>query len=183
MGKKGSSLAPKSHPGGSNKTRVPYDSLSMSQWVAGFAQIIREEQNSQTRNYMLEYLCDIMEDSHDFSWQAAKVSHAVLLCKMEENKIDWQKTNKIDRVRRVHAQRAVPTNPKARQANAPPVKILPHVNTFKRWIMKQMVSHISMFVSYVFPKENLTNTLLTTANLVQKTSRALQLCSAENCKI
>ena len=28
---------------GSNKTCVPYDSLSMSQWVAGFAQIIREE--------------------------------------------------------------------------------------------------------------------------------------------
>ena len=55
---------------------------------------------------MLEYLSDIMVDSHNFGWQAAKASHAALLCKMEENKIDWHETNKIDRVCRVHAQRA-----------------------------------------------------------------------------
>ena len=42
--------------GGSNNTRVSYDSLSMSQWVAGFSQIIREEQNTKTRNHMLEYM-------------------------------------------------------------------------------------------------------------------------------
>ena len=29
--------------GGSNKTRISYDSLSMSHWVSGFSQIIREE--------------------------------------------------------------------------------------------------------------------------------------------
>ena len=29
--------------GGSNKNRVTYDALSMSQWVSGFAQIVREE--------------------------------------------------------------------------------------------------------------------------------------------
>ena len=46
--------------------------------MTGFAQIIREEQNNQTRNHMLEYLSDIMEDSHDFGWQAAKASDAVL---------------------------------------------------------------------------------------------------------
>ena len=74
--------------------------------MAGFAQIIREEQNNQTRNHMLEYLSNIMEDSHDFGWQAAMASHAVLLCKMEESKIDWHETNKIDHVRRVHAQTA-----------------------------------------------------------------------------
>ena len=92
MGEKGSLLAPKPK--------------SMSQWVAGFAQIITEEQNNQTRNHMLEYLSDIMEDSHDFGWQAAKTSHAVLLCKMEESKIYWHETNKIDHVHMVHAHRA-----------------------------------------------------------------------------
>ena len=92
--------------GGSNKGRVSYDALSMSQWVAGFAQIIREESDQNTRDNMLDYLSDLMEDSHDFGWQAAKGSHAVLLCKMEEAKITWDDTHKIDRVRRVHAQRA-----------------------------------------------------------------------------
>ena len=85
--------------GGSNKTRVTYDALSMSQWVLGFVQIVREESNESVRNHML--------DSHDLGWQAAKGSHAVL-CKMEENKIQWQDTQKIDRLRRVHAQRVAP---------------------------------------------------------------------------
>ena len=59
----------------------------------------------ETKNLMLEYLSYLMEDSHDFGWQAAKGAHAVLLCKMEENKVNWCDTTKIDRVRRVHAQR------------------------------------------------------------------------------
>ena len=90
---------------GSNKARTSYDSLSMSQWVSGFSTIIREESNIETKNLMLEYLADLMEDSHDFGWQSAKGAHAVLLCKMEENKVNWDETAKIDRIRRVHAQK------------------------------------------------------------------------------
>ena len=55
----------------------------------------------KTRDHMLDYLTDLMEDSHDFGWQNAKGSHTVLLCKMEDNKITWDETNKIDRVRRI----------------------------------------------------------------------------------
>ena len=49
-----------------------------------------------------------MEDSHDFGWSAAKASHAVLLCRTEEAKVTWGETNKIDRIRRAHAQRIAP---------------------------------------------------------------------------
>ena len=52
------------------------------------------------KNKMLEYLAEIMEDSHDFGWAAVKGSHAVLLCKMEEGRVTWDETHKIDRVRR-----------------------------------------------------------------------------------
>ena len=99
-------MASKFHPRGASKARIPYDSLSMSQWVSGFSSIIREEQDLTIKNAMLDYLVDIMEDSHDFGWQSAKASHAVLLCKMEDNKISWLETDKIDRIRRVHAQRS-----------------------------------------------------------------------------
>ena len=78
----------------------------MSQWVSGFSHIIREESNPETKNLILDYLADLMEDSHDFGWNAAKGCHAVLLVKMEEGKIDWSDTEKIDRVRRIHAQRS-----------------------------------------------------------------------------
>ena len=90
---------------GSTKSRASYDSLSMSQWVAGFCQIIKEQNDPTTKNQMLDYMSDLMEDSHDCGWQAAKGCHAVLLVKMEEGKIAWNDTNKIDRVRRAHAQK------------------------------------------------------------------------------
>ena len=37
---------------------------------------------------MLEYLSEIIEDTNDFSWQSAKDNHAVLLCLMEEGKVE-----------------------------------------------------------------------------------------------
>ena len=91
--------------GGDNKSRISYDSLNWCQWVSGFAMIAREEVNVDTKNAMLDYLREIMEDANNFSWQSAKASHAVLLCKMEEGKVDWSETTKIDRIRRAHAQR------------------------------------------------------------------------------
>ena len=51
-----------------------------------------------------------MEDANDFSWQAAKASHAVLLCRMEEGKVEWHETHKLDRIRRVDVQRGVGQN-------------------------------------------------------------------------
>ena len=90
---------------GTSKSRVSYDNLSMAQWVSGFCSIIKDEVNVQTKNNMLSYVADLMEDCHDFGWQSAKGAHAVVLCHMEENKVSWEETNKLDRLRRVHAQR------------------------------------------------------------------------------
>ena len=90
---------------GTSKSRVSYDNLSMAQWIAGFCTIIKEESNVQTKNNMLSYVSDLMEDCHDFGWQSAKGAHAVVLCHMEENRVNWEETNKLDRLRRVHAQR------------------------------------------------------------------------------
>ena len=90
---------------GSSKSQARYDSLSMSQWVAWFCQIIRDQSDPTINNQMLDYMFDLMEDLHDFGWQMAKGCHAVLLVKMEEGKVTWGNTNKIDRVRRAHAQK------------------------------------------------------------------------------
>ena len=96
--------------GGNNKSRISYDALNLCQWVLGFATIAREEKNLDVKNAMLEYLSAIMEDANDFSWQSAKASHAVLLCRMEEGKVEWHETHKLDRIRRAHAQRGVGQN-------------------------------------------------------------------------
>ena len=44
---------------------------------------------------MLEYLTDIMEGAQDFGWASAKGAHALILCKMEEDKVDWTMTEKL----------------------------------------------------------------------------------------
>ena len=92
---------------GSSRSRPSYDSLSVYQWVTGFSRIIHDESDAKVKNRMLEYLADIMEDAQDFSWVSAKACHAVVLCRMEEGKMVWSDTEKLDRVRRSYAQKVV----------------------------------------------------------------------------
>ena len=54
---------------------------------------------------MLDYLIALLDDSNDFSWQAAKTSHAVLLCLMVQREVaSLSDTEKIDRIRCANAQ-------------------------------------------------------------------------------
>ena len=54
---------------------------------------------------MLDYVINLFEDAKDFSWSSAKAYHAVLLCRMEQGEIkSWNENEKINRIRRAHAQ-------------------------------------------------------------------------------
>ena len=106
---------------GASKSRVTYDSLSTFQWVSGFCAIIKDESDVNTKNSMLEYLSELMEDAQDFGWTSAKGAHAVLLCKMEEGKLNWAMTDKIDRIRRAHAQKVVNNTSKKSSSELPGV--------------------------------------------------------------
>ena len=58
---------------------------------------------------MLDYLISLLDDANDFSWDAAKASHAVLICWMEQGEVkDYTQTDKIDRIRRANPQRHLP---------------------------------------------------------------------------
>ena len=86
--------------------------MSVFQWVAGFGRNVQDEKDPHIKQLMLENMCDLMEDAQDFSWIAAKASHSLLLCRMEEGKVKWSETEKIDRLRRAHAQKVVTRNNK-----------------------------------------------------------------------
>ena len=92
---------------GSQKTRPTYDDLNITQWVSGFVRCIQEEKSEANKACMLDYLGNIMEDASDFSWESAKAAHAILLTNMEADRLNWSETDKIDRVRRAHAQRHI----------------------------------------------------------------------------
>ena len=79
---------------GLSKERVSYDQLSTTHWVAGFCCIMKEEKNLNIRENMLDYMISF-DDANDFSWDAAKASHVVLLCRMEQGEVrNYSQTEK-----------------------------------------------------------------------------------------
>ena len=55
---------------------------------------------------MLDYMISLFDDANNFSWDAAKASHVVLLCRMEQGEVkDYSQTEKINRIRHANAQR------------------------------------------------------------------------------
>ena len=73
---------------------------------------MREEKNNNVKEHMLDYIISLFDDANDFSWDAAKASHAVLLCRMEQGKIsDYTQVEKIVRIRRANAQMHTVENP------------------------------------------------------------------------
>ena len=96
---------------GNTKDRITYNQLNITQFMAGFCRIMKEENCQVTKDHMLDYLIALLDDSNNFSLQAAKASHAVLLCCMEQGKVtSWLETDKINRIGRANAQRhVVPT--------------------------------------------------------------------------
>ena len=62
------------------------------------------------KDTMVAYMADLMEYATDFSWQGAKAAHAVLMCEMERGTVNWENGDRIDRIRRAHAQKHVSQN-------------------------------------------------------------------------
>ena len=67
--------------------------------------IAMEESNVNTKNAMLDYFSEIMEDGNDYSWQSAKASHAILSCRMEGEKLNGLRPPKLIGLDVLKAQR------------------------------------------------------------------------------
>ena len=91
--------------GGVNRSHMTYDQLSLSQWIQGFCKNILDESDSGKQNKMIAYMADLMEDTTDFGLQGAKAAHAVLCCELERGTVTWSDSDRIDRIRRAHAQK------------------------------------------------------------------------------
>ena len=146
---------------GSSKERVSYDHLSITQWMAGFCRIMRDEKNPDNQRGMLDYLISLLDDANDFSWDAAKASHAVLICRMEQGEIkDYTQTDKIDRIRRANAQRHLPyTNnfqqhSAAKKSNVKATKSMPcqffnQGSCVHQKLMRRVVLCTNIYVAHV----------------------------------
>ena len=51
--------------------------------------------NLNIRENMLDYMISLFDDANNFSWDAAKANHIVLLCRMEQGEVkDYSQTEK-----------------------------------------------------------------------------------------
>ena len=62
--------------GGPTRQRVTYDNLSLTQFVHGFVKNVLDEPSQKSREKMLCYLGDLMEDATVFSSANAKVAQS-----------------------------------------------------------------------------------------------------------
>ena len=73
---------------GSLRKRPPYDQLTTCQWLFGFLRIRQKEQDPTCqREY--EFVTELLQDACDYSWEAAKGDHSVLLHHMEDGVVSW----------------------------------------------------------------------------------------------
>ena len=141
--------------GGLQRQRVNYDQLSLTQWVQGFCRNILEESSVARRDAMVTYMGDLMEDATDFSWQSAKAAHVVMLCEMERGVFTWEDTERIDRIRRAHAQSISVATNRVGQNQGRIIGSHGFAKTFNKAFvvtvrnMRQMVDCINTYVHFV----------------------------------
>ena len=93
---------------GPDKKRPTYDQLTPFQFMAGCLKGALDLPDVD-RMHALKYFTNLLEDASDFSFQSAKACHAVVLTTMEQDKLTWQNTDELDRLRRQHTQRHTTT--------------------------------------------------------------------------
>ena len=64
------------------RRRPTYEQLTLPQWLLGFLRIRQEEEDPKVKENMIEYLTELTQNACDYSWDAAKGVHSVLLHRM-----------------------------------------------------------------------------------------------------
>ena len=64
---------------------------------------IQEESDPLVRENMSEYLAELLQDVCDYSWEAAKGAHSVLLHRMTDGVVNWSSLKEISKIRKKYA--------------------------------------------------------------------------------
>ena len=99
------------------RKRPSYEHLTICQWLLGFLRIQQEETDTMIRDNMIAYLCELMQDACDFTWDSAKGAHAVLLHRMADGVVDWTQLKEIHKIRKCYAQTNITTTSNDKKPN------------------------------------------------------------------
>ena len=107
---------------GTLRRRPMDEQLTLSQWLLGFLRIRQGEQDPQVKENMIEYLTELAQDACDYSWDAAKGAHSVLLHRMGDGVLTWSNLKDIQKIRKRYAQT---TSAQSRPDKSKSLKVLP----------------------------------------------------------
>ena len=130
-----------------------------------------------------------MEDAHDFGWASAKGAYALILCRLEEGKVDWLSADNWTVLEGHTLRKYSPIT--QLMLTAQKVKMRPKVfyvstsslvNVATNLIIRQMVNftNINVLIAILWAKNFHMHLKIveTSVNKTQKMNKALQLCSA-----
>ena len=89
---------------GTHRRRPSYEQLTAMQWLLGFLRIREEEKDPLIKEHMIQYVTELTQDACDFSWEAAKGAHSVLLHRMADGVVDWSNITEVQKIRQTYAQ-------------------------------------------------------------------------------
>ena len=61
---------------------------------------------SLVKENMVEYLTELLQDACDYSWEAAKGAHSVLLHRMQDGVVAWDNLKDVNKIRKRYAHTA-----------------------------------------------------------------------------
>jgi hypothetical protein len=104
---------------GPDRKPASYDSLTLPEFVGGYARIITRAE-PDTQKAMLLHLVDLMEDAAAFPFQNVRNFHGIVLGLMEQDELGWHDEDKIQKLRQQYCR--IPDNSAAKAPvdTAPP---------------------------------------------------------------
>ena len=102
---------------------MTFSSLSVQEFVYGFQHMVDQPDARLDRSVMWDVLKGMMEDAMEYPWQNVRDFYWVVGSHIENNRLEWTDTDKVQKLRVKHAQKhEIPTKKQAAQP-APAAKI------------------------------------------------------------
>ena len=94
---------------GASRTTADYDNLTPVQFITGFLRSLQLAPPND-RDHILSYGIDLFQDAVDVNWEVARGANAVILQEIEQGRLTWSDSEKLNRTRTLYTQRAQVTN-------------------------------------------------------------------------
>jgi hypothetical protein len=101
---------------GAARNTPAFDELKLDEFTAGFLSVLQASKDPQeVKNIQLLHLQKLMTDTQTYPWEVVRNFHGILLQQMEQRRLTWSDSAKIQELRAVYLVQAVTEKKSERQ--------------------------------------------------------------------